>query len=115
MFFLKRKKKKLKLKLDHNTNGFIILTYNIYQASTRRNILTTQTHQDRMRQESRRLDTIRGETLSRLQQDSIIIANSKSDNRVETKRLLRRLADEDQEVKTVECFEKVGKGVIFYI
>lgn len=74
--------------------------------STRRALHTTMQMQDQMRRETSKMDNIRNQVLSKLHQDNIIIANARSDNRVETKRLAHRLHEESQEVKTVETFEK---------
>lgn len=74
-------------------------------ASTRRLNVTTQM-QDRQRAETRRLDMQRDNTLLKVRNDQLIVANATSDNRVETKRLLHHLKKEEDERAFYDNYEK---------
>ena len=82
-----------------------------YKASTRRLNITAQM-QDRQRAETRRLDMQRDITLTKVRNDQLIVANTTSDNRVETKRLLRHISAEKEEQAAYENYEQVRKYVL---
>lgn len=73
--------------------------------STRR-AAVSHAQQERLRQEDRRIEFTREQNVQKLQQDSLIIANAKSDNRVDTKRRLRHFAEENREIELLESLEQ---------
>lgn len=78
----------------------------LLQASIRRGNLT-HIQQQRMLSENRRKDNLREDQIKSLAQEKILEANLASEERIENRRFLRRLQQEEQERQTDEAIIKV--------
>lgn len=66
----------------------------------------THTLQERQRQEARRNEQIRNDHLQRLHQENVLRANQTSDRRVQTKRRVAAMAQEEQELALAARLEQ---------